>query len=148
AGLNPITLDPNGAWVYFGAMHGTSVHRVRSAALRDFDLSEDELLARVERYGDKPVSDGITIDAAGNVYVTDLNGKAVGITRPDGSYEALVTDAMMTWPDSVAAGPDGHVWVVINQLNLSVPLSAGTDESVPPYHVGRIDAVAPLVVGR
>lgn len=148
AGLNPITIDPNGEWVYFGAMHGTSVHRVRSADLRDFALSDEDLLARIERYGDKPVSDGITIDAAGNVYITDLNGKAIGVTRPDGSYEALVTDEMMVWPDSVSAGPDGHVWVAINQLNRSVPLNAGTDESTPPYHIARVDAVAPLVVGR
>ena len=148
AGLNPITVDPQGEWVYFGAMHGTSVYRIRTADLRDFGLSEDDLAARVERYGDKPVSDGITIDAAGNVYITDLNGKAIGITRPDGTYEALVADEMMTWPDSVSAGPDGYVWVVINQLNLSRPLNAGVDESTPPYHVGRVEAVGPLVVGR
>ncbi|MEM9012466.1 MAG: L-dopachrome tautomerase-related protein [Pseudomonadota bacterium] len=148
SGLNPITLDPNGTWVYFGAVHGTSVHRVQSADLRDFSLSDADLLARIERYGDKPVSDGITIDAAGNVYITDLNGKAIGVTQPDGRYEALVSDEMMIWPDSLSAGPDGHVWVAINQLNRSAPLSAGTDDSAPPYHVARIDAVAPLVVGR
>ncbi|MEM8838343.1 MAG: L-dopachrome tautomerase-related protein [Pseudomonadota bacterium] len=148
SGLNPITLDPNAEWVYYGAMHGTSIYRIRSADLRDFSLTDTELATRVERYGDKPVSDGITIDAAGNVYITDLNGKAIGITKPDGTYETLVTDELMIWPDSVSAGPNGHIWVAINQLNLSAPLNGGTNISVPPFYVARVPAVAPLIVGR
>ncbi|WP_437822069.1 hypothetical protein [Sorangium sp. So ce1078] len=29
-GLNPITIDARDEWVYYGAMHGASVYRVRT----------------------------------------------------------------------------------------------------------------------
>ncbi|MEI8618424.1 hypothetical protein P4S63_18675 [Pseudoalteromonas sp. B193] len=30
-GVNPITLDPNEDWLYFGSMSGTSVYRIATA---------------------------------------------------------------------------------------------------------------------
>ncbi len=85
-GVNPITIDPSNTWVYYGPMSGTSLYRIRAEHLAG-DGGDDALADRVRRYGDKPVSDGITVDNAGNVYITELDAGAVGVTRPDGSYE-------------------------------------------------------------
>ena len=147
SGLNPITLDPDANWVYYGSMHGTSVWRISTTDLLDASLSE-KLGERVERYGDKPVSDGISIDSTGNVYITDLNHKAIGITKPDGSYQILVQDDRLLWPDSLSAGADGYMYVAVNQLHLSPPLNAGNKQSQPPYYVMRFKAPAELVSGR
>lgn len=148
SGLNPITIDPEAEWVYYGSMNGTSVWRVKTSDLLDTNLSDRELGRRVKRYGDKPVSDGISIDNAGNVYITDLNDKAIGITKPDGSYEILVQDDRLLWPDSLSAGADGYMYVAVNQLHLSSLLNAGENESRSPYYVMRFKAPAELVSGR
>ncbi|MEO1341098.1 MAG: L-dopachrome tautomerase-related protein [Cyanobacteria bacterium J06635_13] len=148
SGLNPITLDPDANWVYYGSMHGTSLWRIRTNNLLNASLSETELGEQVERYGDKPVSDGISIDNAGNVYITDLNNKAIGITKPDGSYEILVQDERLLWPDSLSAGADSYMYIAVNQLHLSPPLNAGQNESQLPYYVMRFKAPAELVSGR
>ncbi|MEL6907239.1 MAG: L-dopachrome tautomerase-related protein, partial [Planctomycetota bacterium] len=61
-GINPITLDAGGDSLYFGPMSGTSLYRVDTSDLRDATLSAAELGSRVFRYGDKPLSDGSTVD--------------------------------------------------------------------------------------
>ncbi len=66
-------------------MTGTSMYRVRTRDLLDESLDESSLRARVERYGDKPLSDGSTVDSAGNVYITAIADDAIGVTRSDGS---------------------------------------------------------------
>lgn len=148
-GINPITIDVENAWVYFGAMHGTSLYRVRTADLLDASLDEAELAKRVERFGPKPVSDGISIDNAGDVYVTDVQASGIGVTNADGQYQLLFSDPQkLSWPDSIAAGPDGFMYVAVNKLNLSKQLNAGVNESQPPYYVVRFQPLAPVTVGR
>ena len=147
--LNPITISADDAWVYYGAMNGTAVWRVPTTALADRTLPAEELAASVERHGDKPPSDGITIDAEGNVYVTDGGGNAIGVTRPDGTYSALVVDARIEWPDGLSTGPDGHVYATVNRLNRTAELGGGED-SAPDgsYYLVRFPALGRTVPGR
>lgn len=146
-GVNPITIDPSNTWVYYGPMSGTSVYRIRSADLAA-GLSREALADRIERYGDKPVSDGITVDDEGNVYITELDAGAVGVTRRDGSYERLVEDSRIQWPDGFAAGPDGHIYLTVNQLHRSAPLNKGENTAEPPFYIFRFDALGRAVTGR
>lgn len=147
--LNPIAIDPAHEWVYFGAMHGTSVHRVRAADLVDDSLDREALGARIERYGDKPVSDGLSVDQDGNVYITDLEGHAIGVTRPDGTYEPLIVDReRLQWPDGMSYAPDGRYYVTVNQLHRHPTLSAGEDRTAPPFLLIRFEPLAPSAIGR
>lgn len=148
-GLNPITISPDNEWVYYGPMSGTSVWRVRTRDLLNKNLSKGELASRVQRYGDKPVSAGITIDNAGNVYITDVGRKAIGVTQPDGSYRVVVQDdELLDWPDGLATGPDGYIYVTVNRLHKSALLNKGVDESDPPYYITRFKALSEVSVGR
>ncbi len=81
SGVNPITIDPQHQWVYYGAMTSRTLYRVRLADLLDTSLSEPQLAAKVQRYGDKAPSAGITIDNAGNVYVTDVGARGIASLR-------------------------------------------------------------------
>ena len=119
-GVNPITVDPTDTWVYFAPMTGSAMYRVRTVDLLDESLDAAALEARVERYGDKPISDGTTVDAAGNVYITAMTENALGVTKADGTYEVLFqSDKDLPWPDGFAMGVDGYVYATVNELHRS-----------------------------
>jgi sugar lactone lactonase YvrE len=148
-GLDPIVIDPANEWVYYGSVHGTSVYRVRAADLLDRSLSEEELGTRIERYGQKAASDGISIDGADNIYITDLENNAVGVTRPEGDYQVLVRDdERLIWPDGFSYGPDGYLYVTVSQLHRSAVFNAGEETSHTPFLVLRFRALATSAVGR
>jgi sugar lactone lactonase YvrE len=147
-GVNPITLDPGNEWVYYGPMSGQSLYRVRTTDLLDRSLSPMALAARVERHGDRPISDGITIDGGGNVYISDITHNAIGVVDPSGEYRVLYQDDDLSWADGFGFGPDNYIYVTVNQLHLSPALSQGEDRSQPPYYLLRFPAIDAGVVGR
>lgn len=147
-GLNPISIDPGSTHVYFGAMNGLQVLRIRTTDLLDASLTDDELAARVEVAGPKPASDGISVDSAGNVYVTDVNANAIGVLETDGTYRVLVQDERLSWPDGISFGPDGLGYATVNQLHRHAVLNGGVPANEAPYLVVRFRPLAPGIVGR
>ncbi len=147
-GVNPIALDVSAEWLYYGPMHGTSLYRVATRDLLDPELSPQALATRVLRHGDKPICDGISMDTAGNVYVTDVGSSALGVIDRHGRYRILVADPRLSWPDALSFGPDGYLYTVANQLHRSARLNAGTEVVEPPFGVFRLRPLAPGVTGR
>jgi len=148
-GVNPITIDVEYQWVYFGAMNGNTLWRARTTDLINDGLSPAELSARVERFGHKPVSDGISIDSGGGVYITDLGEGGIGVTIEGGSYRVLVADQQkLSWPDAISGGPDGRMYVAVNQLHKSPPLNGGVNGATPPFYIVSFQPLSPAAVGR
>ena len=148
-GVNPITIDDACEWVYFGSMHGKTIWKVKADDLANPGLPNAELEQRVERHGDKPVSDGMTIDSAGNIYVTDLATHAIGVTDSTGTYRVLHRDdAILQWPDGMCAGQDGKIYVTVNQLNRHAALNGGERATEPPFRILRFAPIAPASLGR
>jgi sugar lactone lactonase YvrE len=147
-GVNGIVLDARNEWLYFCPMHSTSMYRARTEDLCNLELSGAALEERVERYSDKPICDGISIDVNDNVYVGDLVANGVGVIKADRSYQLLVVDEKLAWTDSLSFGPDGFLYCDSNQLHRSGILNAGTDAWAPPYHIIRLQPLAPGVAGR
>lgn len=147
-GINPITIDPKNEYVYFGAMTGKAIHRVKTSDLLNHELTDAALIKRVERYGEKPISDGITIDGGGNVYITSITDDSIGITKADGTYETLIERDDLSWPDGFAYGADHKVYVTINELHRSPVLNDGQDRSKGEFKIIRFDALAKGAQGR
>ncbi|MGB5713640.1 MAG: L-dopachrome tautomerase-related protein, partial [Waterburya sp.] len=147
-GVNGLVLDTQNEWLYFCSMHGTSIYRAKSADLSNPSLSAVELASRVERYSNKPICDGITIDQDNNLYLGDLTLNGMGMIKPDRSYQLLASAEKLPWIDSFSFGADGYLYFNCDQLNLSAPLNAGKDASNPPYEIFRFKPVAPGFVGR
>lgn len=148
-GINPITIDPAYEWVYYGAMNGTQIYRLRTRDLLDQSLSDAELGELIEAYAEKPISDGITVDSVGHVYITDITANAIGVTDPDEGYRVLYQDDdLLSWTDGLAVGPGDFIYVTVNQLHRSPVLNNGEDGSEPPYRILRFPSLAPSSVGR
>jgi sugar lactone lactonase YvrE len=147
-GVNPIALDSSDEWLYYGTMNGSDLYRIRTVDLTNPDLTDERLAQRVERFSEKPICDGISVDTAGNIYVSDLQANAIGVISQEGTYAKLVVDPRISWPESFSFGPDGFLYFVASQLHLSAPLNEGTNKATMPFYVFRIKGLAPGVVGR
>jgi sugar lactone lactonase YvrE len=147
-GVNPITEDLNNEWVYFGPMHGLSLYRVKAEDLANKSLSENELASKVERYSDKPISDGISIDKAGNIYLGELAENAIGVISTDRKYRRLAQSPKLSWVDSFSFGANGQLYAVVNRLHQSATLNAGVLAAKPPFYLLKVNALAPGLPGR
>lgn len=135
-----IAITHDNEYLYYHALSGRDLYRLETAALRDFSLSEDEIAARVERVGETDITDGMLTDEAGNVYHTDLEDDA--ITRwnaSTGEMETVARDSdLLKWPDSLAWGSDGDLYVTTSKLHLEM-----TETRTEPFRVLRIPDVGP-----
>ena len=149
-GVNAIAVDRKGEWLYYGPMKGKVLYRVPTKALQDRRLSAAELTAAVEPYSEKPISEAITIDSKGNIYVTDASLKAVGVIREkDKKYRPLAVDARILWPDGICFGTESKkVYFFTNQLHRSAYFNKGRNLAKAPFYVFRVDALASGTPGR
>ena len=148
-GANPITVDPKNQWVYYAPMSGTSLYRIATEDLIDESLSPEELSSKVQRYGDKPICDGITVDGAGNVYITSITDHAIGVVNSNGEYRTLYQDdRLLSWTDGMAFSADDYVYVTVSQLQNSPALNNGENDFQPPFYIVRFPALASGEVGR
>ena len=147
-GVNPITLDPNEDWLYFGSMSGTSVYRIATSAINNESLSAKALEDKVTRYGTKPISDGIIVDGGGNVYVTDITNGAIGVVKPTGDYEVLFKDERLSWPDGFSYGADHKIYFTVDDLHNSPVLNNGKNQSHGKFKVMSFEPLVKGKVGR
>jgi len=147
-GVNPITEDLENGWVYFGPMHGLSLYRVKADDLADESIDAPTLASRVERYSAKPICDGISIDKENNIYLGDLADNAIGVIKPDRSYQQIAKSDQLSWVDSFSFGKGGRLFAVVNQLHRSATLNAGENASKPPYFLVEVKALAEGLPGR
>ena len=136
-GVDSITLDRKGEWLYYAPVNGDRMYRVPAKALDDPALAPSALAATVEDYGPKTTSDGLSSDDAGNVYVTDPEHSAVLALGPDRTLRTLVKDAKLRWPDGLSFGPDGWLYVTCSSLQHVLFVTPGHQAAHAPYHVYR-----------
>ena len=136
-GVDSIALDRAGEWLYFAPVTNEHLYRVRTADLVDPSLKWRELATRVETYAEKTMSDGIAIDAAGTLYLTDLEHSAIVALGTDHKLRTLVKDERLRWPDGLSFGPDGYLYVTCSALHQVILQGAAEVAAHAPYQIWR-----------
>ena len=134
-GVDGIALGPE--WLYFGALSGSALYRVRLSDLRNAELPPAQLGARVERFSDKPLSDGLSIDTTGNVYITDVEHNSLFVVGRDRRLVTLLRSTDFRWPDALSFGPGGYLYVADSALPELILKSKEHIEAHGPYHIFR-----------
>jgi sugar lactone lactonase YvrE len=146
--LHGLALDPTGQWLHFGAMAHDSLYRVPTQALFDLQLTPSDLAGQVERVGRKPMSDGLSADLAGNVYITDVEHGAVLRMTPDGELKTIVRSPRIRWAESLSFGADGWLYVSDSALPEVLLKPRSQIEDRGPYHVFRFRPGTTGVAGQ
>ena len=136
AGIDGIAADDQ--WLYYGALSGAGLFRVPLADLVNEELPNSQLAARVERVATKPLSDGLSIDLAGNVYGTDIEHGAIFIVGADGKARTLLHSDRLRWPDALSFGPGGWLYVADSGLADVVLKPREHIAAHAPYRIYRL----------
>jgi sugar lactone lactonase YvrE len=129
-----IALSRDGQHLYWQALTARTLYRIKTAWLRDPQGPPPvELLGT---RGGSVLTDGMEIDAAGNLYFTALERDAIIRRAPDGTYTPVAQGPELAWPDSFAWHPDGSLHVTTAQIHRTPPFAPAMP--LEPYRVLRI----------
>ncbi len=109
-----IALDPKGEYLYWQALAGKTLYRIATTALRDADAAK--AVAAVEKLGTTCVADGYWMDRTGRLFITSPSDNSVKLRRPDGTLAIVAQDPRLRWPDSMAEGADGSLYVTASHI--------------------------------
>jgi sugar lactone lactonase YvrE len=124
-------------WLYWGSLSGSSLYRIRLKDLRNPDLPQSQLVKLTERVSDKPLSDGLSIDAEGNVYITDVEHHAIFRVNPAGELTTVIQSRDIRWPDALSFGPEGYLYIADSALPELILKSNDHIKAEGPYRIFR-----------
>ncbi|MUV04655.1 cupin domain-containing protein [Flavobacterium rakeshii] len=149
-GCDGITADTAFDWLYYAPLNGTKIYRVKIDDLLNISLTQEQLEQKIETYSAKPNNGGLSIDNAGNLYLTALETNGVDVVlAKDRSIHKLISDAQLLWPDGVSYnGVDGYMYVAAAQVHLGANFNDGTNKAKAPFLIYRFKPIAPGVSYR
>ena len=134
-----IAFDGLNGLLYYHALTGHTLYRIRASDLLNSRLTKSELAAKVETVMETPAPDGMIMGPNGKLYLTDVeHGAVVAFDPKEKKLEPIVTDGRLSWPDSLAWGPDGSLYVTTSQIQDMPRFNGGKDMRRIPYHVYKI----------
>ena len=146
--LDPIALDKQDEWLYFGPMSGATLYRARVKDLNDVALSPNELSKRVESFARKSQCDGLTMDIAGNVYVTSIEDGAINRIGQNRKQETLTKHPLMRWPDGLSFGPDGYLYIADSDFPDVMMKSKAHIVASAPFYIFRFKPGVEGIAGQ
>jgi len=138
-GVDGIAIDAREEWLYFAAINQSGLFRVRISDLLDETLPQRDLENRVERFSDKPLSDGILAMASGDIYVTDVEHGAVVAIDQQRTLRTVIQSSRIRWADGMSVGPDGWLYLADSALPDFVLKSSNYIKAHGPYFIFRFN---------
>jgi sugar lactone lactonase YvrE len=134
-----IEIDRAGGYLYYQALVGRTLYRVKLADLEDANLSDAELGRRAETVATVPASDGLGF-RNNAIYFTAIEQDAiVRLNLESRDLAVVVKDARLKWPDTLSFGPDGSLYVTNSQIHLTPRFNHGVSKLKEPFGVYKIE---------
>ena len=148
-GSDGIAINADGSRLYYCALASRKLYSVSTNVLVDRTAKDQEVTATVIDEGDKGgASDGLELDAAGNIYATNYEHNAILRRSLEGEWKTIVHDPRLLWPDTLSLATNGYLYVTANQLHRQGRFHNGQDLRRKPYALFRIHVDAQPVLLR
>lgn len=127
--IDQIEVSPDGKWLYYQPIGGP-LARVPTALIDDPAVPAAKVSAAVEKVVDTWMAAGSAIDAAGNIYLSEVTNRSVMRVSPDGKVSKLVSDPRLTWIDAMWVANDGNLYMPAAQLDRTSANLAGAPAQI------------------
>ena len=84
------------------------------------------------------VTDGMEIGRDGEVLFTAIERNAIMARNRDGKIRTVAESPLLAWPDSLAFGPDGALYVTTSQIHRTPMFDPTATTPTEPFRVLRI----------
>ncbi|MBV9784812.1 MAG: hypothetical protein JO264_13465 [Acidisphaera sp.] len=111
-----IAIDGRGEYVYWQATTGKTMFRAALARLFDAQATPAQQGEAVETFAQSFIADGYWMSRSGTLFLTSCSDNSVKRMLPDKSFAVAVKDPRLFWPDSMAEGPDGAIYVTASHI--------------------------------
>ena len=137
-----IALSTDNQYLYYRALSGHSLYRIKTALLRNPALGAAQVNAAPEKLPDAPACDGLEIDSKNMLYLTAFETGAILKYNPaDGKTETLVQEARLQWPDTFAWAPDGKsLYFTVSELDKTPNWNKGVAPAHEPFRIYKLAA--------
>jgi sugar lactone lactonase YvrE len=134
-----IALDSGNGYLYYHALTGHTLYRVKLNDLTDENLSKTDLESRIETVAQTPAPDGMLEGPNGNIYLTDLEGGAI-VRWNVAAHEVqpIIADKRLLWPDTLSWGPKGDLYVTTSQIENMPRYNGGKSARTEPYKLWKV----------
>lgn len=137
-GSDGIAISNDGKQLYYCPLSSRHLYSVSTDALANEKLPEAEVAKTVKDLGEKGASDGLESDAEGRVYATEYEGNSILRRKTDGTFETVVSDTRVLWPDTLSLAHDGYLYFIANQLHRQPQFNEGKDLRQKPYELFKV----------
>lgn len=131
-----LEVSPDGKWFYFQPVSGP-LARIELKYLLDGTISKRELAAHVESFFKTPTTGGTAIDAAGNIYVSDVDKLQIIKITPDGKSSVIIKDPRLIWADAMWIDNQGFIYIPCGQINRLASFQNGKSQVKLPVMLYR-----------
>ncbi len=137
-----IALDSKTGYLYYHALTGHTLYRIKTADLMNEKLSKSDLDGKVENLGQTPSPDGMLEAADGSIYLTDIEGGAIAHWAPTTKkIERVIADKRLLWPDTLSWGPGGELYVTASQIENMPKYNGGKSTRTEPYKLFKVTGI-------
>lgn len=134
-----IALSTDNQYLYYRALSGHSLYRIKTAVLRNAALSPAQVAAAVEKLADAPACDGMELDSKNNLYLTGFENGEILRRTPAGKIETVVREARLEWPDTFAWDPDGKsIYFTVSELDKTPNWNMGVGQAHEPFRIYKL----------
>jgi len=122
--VDQLEVSPDGRWLYFHPIGGP-LARIETRLVDDPSTPADTLYNSVEKLIDTWTAAGTAIDAAGNIYMSQVNTRSVMRIAPDMTLTTLASDPRLAWIDAMWIDSEGFLYMPAAQLDKTSANFAG-----------------------
>src|SRR6266516_2017336 len=138
-GSDGIALDAKNGYLYYHALTGHTLYRIKTSYLTDRNLSKNALESKVETVAQTPAPDGMLEAPGGSIYLTDLEDSAiVRWNVATNKIDKIIADKRLLWPDTLSWGPGGELYVTASQIENMPRFNNGKSTRTEPYKLFKV----------